>query len=69
MSDDAPSQSRRPRLLDHVREAIRTRNYSPRTAEAYCTWVRRYCVLHKLRHPREMGAQEVTAFLSHLAQT
>jgi integron integrase len=56
-----------PRLLDRVRETIRARGYSPRTAEAYCTWVRRFCVFNKPRHPRELGPPEIEAFLSHLA--
>ncbi|MFT3770547.1 MAG: integron integrase [Minicystis sp.] len=63
----SPDDDRRPRLLDRVREAIRARHYSPRTAEAYCTWVRRFVLFHGRRHPREMGAPEIEAFLSHLA--
>jgi integron integrase len=54
-------------LLERTREVIRTRGYSPRTAEAYCTWVRRFVLFHGRRHPREMGAAEIEAFLSHLA--
>lgn len=30
-------------------------------------WVRRFVRFHGLRHPREMGAPEVEAFLTHLA--
>ena len=55
------------RLLDRVRQAIRQRHYSPRTEEAYVFWIRRYIFFHKLRHPAEMGADELNAFLSHLA--
>lgn len=55
------------KLLDRVRQAIRARNYSPRTEEAYVSWVRRFVLFHGKRHPREMGATEVTAFLTHLA--
>jgi len=65
--EDSPPAGRPPRLLDRVRETIRARGYSPRTADAYCTWVRRFCVFHKLRHPRELGPPEIEAFLSHLA--
>jgi len=65
--DTTPPAERRPRLLDRVRETIRARHYSPRTAEAYCTWIRRFVVFHGMRHPREMGAAEIEAFLSHLA--
>ena len=53
----------RPKLLDQVREAIRTRHYSYRTEEAYVGWVKRFIPFHGKRHPAEMGAAEVSAFL------
>jgi integron integrase len=56
-----------PRLMDRFRQAIRVRGYSPRTEETYEHCVRRYLRFHKMRPPREMGGEEVTAFLSHLA--
>jgi integron integrase len=56
-----------PRLLDQVRELIRIRHYSIRTEQAYLQWIRRFILFHRKRHPLEMGAPEVTAFLSHLA--
>jgi integron integrase len=56
-----------PRLLDRVREAVRVRHYSLRTEEAYVAWVRRYVLYHNKRHPLEMGAAEINAFLTHLA--
>ena len=56
-----------PRLLHRVRDAIRVRRYSPRTERAYVYWIRRYIVFHDKRHPQDMGAPEVTAFLTHLA--
>jgi len=59
--------SAQPRLLDRVREAIRTRHYSRRTERAYAGWIRRFVLFHGKRHPQEMGEAEVTAFLSHLA--
>jgi integron integrase len=57
----------RPKLLDRVREEIRLRHYSPRTERAYVTWIRRFIVHGGMRHPREVGEREVTAFLSALA--
>jgi len=63
----ACSQARPLRLLDRVREAIRARHYSMRTEEAYVGWIRRYIRFNALRHPREMGEAEITAFLSSLA--
>ena len=57
----------RPRLLDRVREAVRTRHYSRRTEKAYTHWIKRYIFFHGKRHPAEMGAAEVSAFLTALA--
>ena len=56
------------RLLDQVRERIRYLYYSIRTEQAYVHWVRAFVRFHELkRHPSEMGAPEVEAFLSWLA--
>src|SRR5262244_2939425 len=57
----------KPRLLDRVRQAIRTRHYSRRTEKAYVHWIKRYIFFHGKRHPTEMGAAEVAAFLTSLA--
>src|SRR5688500_10425423 len=56
-----------PRLLDAVRAEIRLRHYSFRTQKAYVDWIVRFIRFHDRRHPREMGGDEVKAFLSHLA--
>jgi integron integrase len=56
-----------PRLLDQVRERIRYLHYSLRTEESYLHWIRRYIHFHGRRHPREMGGEDVEAFLSWLA--
>ena len=56
-----------PRLLDELRERIRMRHYSLRTERAYCQWVVRFIRFHGMRHPRELGAAQVTTFLSSLA--
>ena len=56
-----------PRLLDRVRATIRARHYSPRTETAYVGWIRRFVLFNQRRHPNELGAQEVSAFLEHLA--
>jgi len=57
----------RPRLLDRVRAVIRARHYSRRTEGAYVAWIRRYILFHDKRHPTDMGAPEITRFLSSLA--
>lgn len=56
-----------PRLLDEVRARIRIKHYSIRTEQAYVHWIRRYILFHGKRHPKELGADAVTQFLSHLA--
>jgi len=55
------------KLLDQVRDAIRLKHYSYRTEQAYVGWIKRYIHFHNVRHPSEMGAPEVEAFLTHLA--
>ena len=62
-----PFPARPPKLLDRMREALRVRHYSYRTEQSYVDWSRRFIVFHGKRHPAEMGAGEVGAFLTHLA--
>src|SRR2546426_717970 len=57
----------KPRLLDQVRQAIRTRHYSYRTEKAYVHWIKRFIFFHNKRHPIEMGEAETAQFLSSLA--
>ena len=54
-------------LLGRLRQEIRRRNYSRRTEEAYVGWVKRFVRHHDRRHPREMGREELVAFLTWLA--
>jgi integron integrase len=60
-------EPRRPKILDRVRAAIRARHYSRRTEKAYVAWIRRFILDSGKRHPAELGAVEVTAFLTSLA--
>ena len=50
-----------------MRDRIRLKHYSIRTEYAYLDWVRRFILFHGKRHPAELGAAEVEAFLTHLA--
>ncbi|MGH8162990.1 MAG: integron integrase [Rhodanobacteraceae bacterium] len=61
------SLSRPPRLLDQLRARLRRLGLSIRTEQAYVGWVRRFILANDKRHPREMGAREVEAFLTRLA--
>jgi len=56
-----------PKLLDQVRDRIRVKHYSIRTETQYVQWVKRFILFHGKKHPRDMGATEVEAFLTHLA--
>jgi len=56
-----------PKLLDQVRDRIRVKHYSIRTEKLYVQWIKRFILFHGKRHPQEMGAEEVEAFLTHLA--
>jgi integron integrase len=53
--------------MQRVRATLRARHYSHLTEKAYTGWIRRYILFHGKRHPLEMGAAEISAFLSDLA--
>ena len=65
--EGSPNPRAGPRLLDRVRQAIRVRHYSRKTEKAYVGWIKRFVIFHGRRHPAEMGAPEVTRYLSYLA--
>ncbi|MGH8559107.1 MAG: phage integrase N-terminal SAM-like domain-containing protein [Methylococcales bacterium] len=54
---------KQPRLLDQVRERIRCKHYNIRTEKSYLDWIRRFISFHGKKHPVEMGAAEIEAFL------
>lgn len=64
--DVAPAP-RPPKLLDQLRDKIRLKHYSIRTEQVYLDWARRFILFHDKRHPKDMGAADVVAFLTHLA--
>jgi len=66
MSEEQSSVSA-PKLLDQVRGKIRLKHYSIRTEQTYVDWIKRFILFHGKHHPKDMGAQEVEAFLTHLA--
>jgi len=57
----------KPKLIDQVHQAIRTRHFSPKTEESYVHWIKRFIFFHNKRHPAEMGEKEIAQFLSSLA--
>src|SRR5438552_13449677 len=58
----------KPKLLDQVRDVIRRKHFSIRTEQAYVDWIRRFILFHNKQHPAEMGEQDLTEFLTHLAR-
>jgi hypothetical protein len=64
---NAPALPPKPKLLDQVRQAIRTRHYSYMTEKAYVGWIKRFIFFHNKRHPVEMAEAEIAQFLSSLA--
>lgn len=61
-------QAPRPGALEQqIRDLLRKKQYSLKTEQSYIGWYRRYVRFHNRRHPREMGALEAGAFLTHLA--
>ncbi|MDP2752498.1 MAG: integron integrase [Rhodocyclaceae bacterium] len=67
MTDHQPLSPQAPKLLDQVRDRLRLKHYSIRTETQYVQWIRRFILFHGKRHPSNMGAVEVEAFLTHLA--
>ena len=61
------TQSQKPRLLDQVRQSMRLRHFSLKTEKSYIYYIRDFILFHQKRHPKEMGVDEIRAYLSHLA--
>ncbi len=57
----------KPKLLEQVSHIIRCKHYSIRTEESYINWIKRYIFFHNSKHPKDMGATEISSFLTHLA--
>ena len=55
------------KLMEQVSDALRTKHYSYRTEQTYRDWIKRYIIFHGKRHPKDMGEQEIRAFIAHLA--
>ena len=62
-----PAPAQKPKLLDRLSEALRSRHYSRRTEQSYAHWVKRFIFFHNKRHPAEMAEPEINAYLTHLA--
>lgn len=65
--DTRASISTAPNLWERIAIACRAKGYSLSTERTYVHWAKAYCAHHSRRHPAKMGAQEVQAYLNHLA--
>ena len=54
-------------LGERIRGTLRAGHYSHLTERAYISWIRRFIDFHRGRNPTELGADEVRAYLTHLA--
>lgn len=54
-------------FMDEVRNRLRSKHYAYKTEQSYLAWIKRFILWSGKRHPREMGEDEVTAYLTHLA--
>ena len=55
------------RLMDKVVHTIRALHYSRKTEKSYCHWIRSFIRFHKYKHPSDMGASEISQYLTWLA--
>ena len=62
----APAATAKPKLLDRLRETLRSRHYSRRTEQSDCHWVKRFIFFEPKRHPADMAEQGINAFLTHV---
>jgi hypothetical protein len=59
---------RQPRLLDRLLDALRDRDCSLATEQAYVSWAERFVHFHHRRHPSDLGEADIARFLRHLAR-
>ena len=68
-SSPAAAGSGEPRFLEQVANTCRVRRLAYRTEQSYVAWARWFILFHNKRHPTDMGATEVRAFLTRLGGT
>ena len=54
-------------FLESIRQVMRTKHYSIQTEKTYLLWIKRFILFNNKQHPKDMGEQEVTDFLTYLA--
>jgi integron integrase len=61
------AETKQPKLLDQVRSVLRVKHYSYRTEQSYIHWIKHYIYFNNKTHPKDMGAPEISKFLTYLA--
>jgi integron integrase len=54
-------------FLESIRHILRTKHYSIQTEKAYLLWIKRFIIFNQKRHPKDMGEEEVSNYLTYLA--
>jgi len=54
-------------FLESIRHILRTKHYSIQTEKTYLLWIKRFILFNQKRHPKDMGEEEVSNYLSYLA--
>lgn len=67
VNQDSTFRPKAARLMDQVSEVMRYHHYGHRTEEAYVRWIKGFIYFHNKKHPKDMGKEEIEAYLSHLA--
>jgi len=67
ISPNNPADPKPKKLLEQVQDALRTKHYSYRTEQTYIDWIKRYILFHQKQHPKDLGVEQIRAFIAHLA--
>jgi len=67
IKNQSQKESGKPKLLEQVKNHLRSMHYSRRTEESYVNWIKRYIIFHNKTHPEKLGKDEIRTFLNHLA--
>lgn len=54
-------------IFIQLRKSLKVRHYSPRTEEAYISWIKRFITFHGLRDPRQLEPSDIRSYLDYLA--
>ncbi|MFB1014227.1 MAG: integron integrase [Psychrobacter glaciei] len=54
-------------FLESIRHIIRTMHYSIQTEKTYLLWIKNFILFNQKRHPKDMGEEEISNYLTYLA--